>query len=54
MLKLAYGRDRGAPMKPIMGVDFLRERIGFVTTPHRHGRLPKLVSGNNVFSPGDR
>jgi hypothetical protein len=46
ILKLAYGRDRDTPMKPITGVDFLREKIGVVTTPHRRGKLPKLVSGN--------
>lgn len=44
VLRLAYGRDRHAPMKPIMGVDFLRDEIGFVTTDRRRGKLPKLVS----------
>jgi hypothetical protein len=50
VLKFAYGHGRDAPMKPITGVDFLREEIGFVTAPHRRGKLPKLVSGNHLFS----
>jgi hypothetical protein len=49
VLKLAYGRDRDAPMKPIMGVDFLREHLGFFTTHHRRGKLPQLVSGTESF-----
>jgi hypothetical protein len=44
VLKLTYCRDRDAPMKPIMGVDFLRDEIGFVTTDRRRGKLPQLVS----------
>jgi hypothetical protein len=44
VLRLAYCRDRDAPMKPIMGVDFLRDEIGFVTTDRRRGKLPQLVS----------
>jgi hypothetical protein len=49
--KLAYGRDRDAPMKPIMGVDFLRDEIGFVTTDRRRGKLPKLVSRQQTVYP---
>ena len=49
--KLAYARDRDAPMKPIMGVDFLRDEIGFVTTDRRRGKLPKLVSRQHTVYP---
>jgi len=49
VLKDAYGRDRDAPMKPIMGVDYLRDELGFVTTDRRSDRLPKLVSDNALL-----
>lgn len=44
VLKDAYGRDRDAPVKPIMGVDYLRDELGFVTTDRRRDKLPRLVS----------
>jgi len=31
-----------------MGVDFLRDEIGFVTTDRRRGKLPKLVSVDGI------
>jgi hypothetical protein len=52
VLKDAYGRDRDAPMKPITGVDFLRDEMGFVTTHRRRGKLPKLVSDSTPISGG--